>query len=754
MHSVQILLKKSAVAVFVALAVFLTAPVYSQEDPDPNSPVPIFVSIAGEPRALAFQTVKSRRSELRLRQQTVFAPDNKVVLLVANIDLLKGEDANAFRVYAQDQKGRTYRFPVLDLRPSDYPGVYQLTIRLRDEIGYWPKPEANADLLMYITWRGLASNPLKFGYGSIGGTFGNEKSLRPMPLAEAIKLRGLTSAQKTDLPALAEPVENDFVGYRFAGDRIRFLEQAAFGPTVALDQRIRRIGIRTWLAEQFEAPYPSAGNPYPDIPLKSTNQDDPTLGCGMYASTTFEYRNCIRMHYSMYPVQNWFFKEAFYGDSQLRHRVAWALSQIWVVSGVDTQQSSWMLAYFKVLANNAFGNYRTLMKELTLNPAMGNYLDMARSTKNNPNENYPREILQLFTIGLFELNQDGTLKRDANGNPIPTYDQNKINNFTKVFTGFSFCNVGCPNSAPGIVNYKDPMLLTNTSNHDLTSKSLFNYPGAPNPVIPACSGCTGSAITTYANNSLDQTLDNIFYHPNVGPFVSKLLIQHLVTSDPTPAYVGRVAAVFNNNGYGVRGDLKAVIRAILLDPEARGDVKNDPNYGKLREPVQLLTNLFRHVGVKGANQVGLSDGVVNSLTASMSQNAFNSPTVFNYFPPDNVIPGTALLGPEFALMTTGTAISRANFVNTMVFSQIGISESAPQGTSLDFAELQSIAANDTSSNALLDTLNVRMMHGTMSPQMRSSILTAVNSIASSNPSQRAKQAVYLVATSSQFQVQR
>ncbi|MER3632735.1 MAG: hypothetical protein C4325_11745 [Blastocatellia bacterium] len=138
----------------------------------------------------------------------------------------------------------------------------------------------------------------------------------------------------------------------------------------------------------------------------------------------------------------------------------------------------------------------------------------------------------------------------------------------------------------------------------------------------------------------------------------------------------------------------------------------------------------------------------------MSQNAFNSPTVFNYFPPDNVIPGTALLGPEFALMTTGTAISRANFVNTMVFSQIGISESAPQGTSLDFAELQSIAANDTSSNALLDTLNVRMMHGTMSPQMRSSILTAVNSIPSSNPSQRAKQAVYLVATSSQFQVQR
>jgi uncharacterized protein (DUF1800 family) len=754
MHRVQTFLKSVAFTIIFAAIFLLPDKSFSQEDPDPNSPVPIFVSIEGEARALAFRPNKTRRYSVEIPPQTAFAPDSKAVLLVANIELMKGEDASAFRVYARDQKGRTYRFQVLDLQPTDKTGVYALTIRLRDEIGYWPQPEPNADLLMFITWRGLASNPLKFGYGAAGGSFAIEKSLKPMPLSDALRLRGLTSGRRSEVPAFSGPVENDYIGYRFAGDRIRFLEQAAFGPTVALDQRIRRIGIRTWLAEQFEAPYPSAGNPYPDIPLKSTNSDDVTLGCGMFATNTPEYRNCIRTHYSMYPVQNWFFREAFYGDAQLRHRVAWALSQIWVVSGVDTQQSSWMLAYYKVLANNAFGNYRTLMKEMTLNPAMGNYLDMARSTKNNPNENYPREILQLFTIGLFELNQDGTLKRDANGNPIPTYDQNKINNFTKVFTGFSFCNVGCPNSAPGIVNYKDPMLLTNTNNHDLTSKTLFNYPGAPNPVIPACSGCTGSAITTYANNSLDQTLDNIFYHPNVGPFVSKLLIQHLVTSDPTPAYVGRVAAVFNNNGFGVRGDMKAVIRAILLDPEARGDVKNDPNYGKLREPVQLLTNLFRHIGVKGANLTGQSDGVVNGLTSSMSQNAFNSPTVFNYFPPDNVIPGTALLGPEFALMTTGTAIARANFVNTMVFSQIGVSETTPFGTSLDFSELQSIAAADTSSNMLLDTLNVRMMHGTMSPEMRSSILTAVNSIASSNPLQRAKQAVYLVATSSQFQVQR
>jgi uncharacterized protein (DUF1800 family) len=465
----------------------------------------------------------------------------------------------------------------------------------------------------------------------------------------------------------------------------------------------------------------------------------------------------------MYPVQKWFFSEALYGDAQLRHRVAWALAQIWVISGVDTQQSSWMIAYHKVLSQHAFGNYRDLMKDMTLNPGMGNYLDMARSTRNNPNENYPREILQLFAVGLFELNQDGTLKKDVNNNPIPTYDQSGVNNFTKVFTGWGFCNIGCPSSGPGLVNYKDPMVLNlgvttlGNNRHDLTAKSLFNYPGAPNPTIAVCSGTcddTLPSIANYANASLDQTLDNIFYHPNVGPFVSKVLIQHLVTSDPSPAYVSRVAGVFNDNGVGVRGDLKAVIKAILLDPEARGDVKTDPNFGKLREPVQLLTNLFRQVGVKGAGVTGLSDGVVNGQMSALGQNVFNSPTVFNFYPPDNVIPGTALLGPEFALMTTGTAVGRANFVNTMVFNQIGISENAPQGTSLDFAELQGLAAADTSSDRLLDVLDQRMMHNTMSPSMRASILTAVNSIASTNPLQRAKQAVYLVATSSQFQVQR
>lgn len=739
----------TAAAVLLATAI----PSFGQGDPDPNSPTPVLLSVDGEPRVFGYTATKSKRYSMTKASQEIFRPDSRIVLFVANLSLLEDEGANAFRVYAEDSNGHTYRFPVLEMRRADdQPGVYAITVRLRDEIGYWPQPENGTDLVVRVSWRGLTSNSLKMGFGGIGGKIAPTQKLKPSPLSEY--LGGKKSEDNNYEPNL--------IGYIYSRDRNRFLQQAAFGPTPALDSRVRRIGLRVWLAEQFEKPYPSLNYPYPDIPLKSTNPDDVTLGCGMFTSGTLERRNCDRMHYSMYPLQNWFFKEALYGDVQLRHRVAWALSQIWVTSGVTTQQSSWAISYHKVLSQNAFGNYRTLMKEMTLNPTMGNYLDMARSTRNNPNENYPREILQLFAVGLFELNQDGTLKLDGTGNPISTYDQNGINNFTKVFTGWSFCNTGCPNSAPGIVNYKDPMILTGPvgsvgNNHDLTAKTLFNYPGAPFPTIPACAGCTGAARENYARNSLDQVLDNIFHHPNVGPFVSRILIQHLVTSDPTPAYVSRVASIFNNNGIGVRGDLKAVVKAIILDPEARGDVKTDPNFGKLREPVQLLSNLFRHIGVKGANATGLSDGVINGQTNNMAQNVFNSPTVFNYYTPEYVIPGTALLGPEFGIKTTATAVTRANSMNTMIFSQIGISEAAPQGTSLDFAELQGLATVDTTSSRLVDTLNTRMLHGTMTPEMRSSIITAVNAIpatTSANFLQRARQAVYLIATSSQFQVQR
>jgi hypothetical protein len=282
----------------------------------------------------------------------------------------------------------------------------------------------------------------------------------------------------------------------------------------------------------------------------------------------------------------------------------------------------------------------------------------------------------------------------------------------------------------------------------------LSYPGVTNQNIAACTGCTGTAITTYANNSLNQALDNIYNHPNVAPFVSKLLIQQMVTSDPTPAYVGRVAAIFNQNRTNP-AQMKEVVRAILLDPEARGDLKTDSRYGKLREPVQLMTNLFRHFNVASADGLSPSDGNINRFPSGLAQNAFNAPTVFNYYSPDYVVPGTNLLGPEFGIFTTGTAIGRANFANSMIFGQINVSlPDTPNGTKLFFTDLQALAAADLTSNQLVDHLNTRMMHGALSAEMKSRILTAVNAVASNNPLLRAQTAVYLIATSSQYQVQR
>ncbi|HEY0049613.1 MAG TPA: DUF1800 family protein, partial [Pyrinomonadaceae bacterium] len=199
----------------------------------------------------------------------------------------------------------------------------------------------------------------------------------------------------------------------------------------------------------------------------------------------------------------------------------------------------------------------------------------------------------------------------------------------------------------------------------------------------------------------------------------------------------------------------AVIRAILLDPEARGNIKTEPRYGKLREPVQLLTNVLRRFNVRSADGTQLSDGNVNGQSSAMGQNAFNSPTVFNYYSPDYIVPGTTVLAPEFGIYTTGTSIARANFANTMIFSRINVAQpNTPLGTSISLADMQALAAADATGNQLMDALNQKMMHGAMSSQMRTTILNAVLAAPSTNPLLRAQTAVYLIATSSQYQVQR
>ena len=316
------------------------------------------------------------------------------------------------------------------------------------------------------------------------------------------------------------------------------------------------------------------------------------------------------------------------------------------------------------------------------------------------------------------------------------------------------------------------MYLAFPNNHDQTAKTLFDYPGAPNAVIAACSNCTTDAARrAYAVDSLNKTLDNIFYHPNIAPFAGKLMIQHLVTSDPSPAYVGRVAAAFNNNGSGVRGDMKAVIRAVLFDPEARGSRKTDPTYGKLREPLQYMTNFLRTFNVRAGNNANgtpatppaacqnRSDGVFDWVMREMGQDVWGPPTVFNYFPPDYVVPGTDVLGPEFALANTGTSFARNNYIFYLSFGSFWFSPATtadpypytPCGTSIDLTEATAWAA-DATGNTLIEGLNTKMMHGTMSEAMKTKIRTAINFNVSAD--QKAKQAIYLTATSSQYQIQK
>jgi len=737
----------------IALISFASFAIFAQDDPDPNSPTPIFISADNSTQALAIPAKSIGtigKIDLKKIKVRSFAPNSIVIVFVANLNLLDGEDAGAFRMYAEESSGHKLRFPVLNIQPvPSYPGIYGVTIQLKDSAGFWGQLAADGNVNMSLAWRGMVSNTVQFPIGSLEKRMMPPTGSHPTPLDQIGKLvKGSTAGM---------PSSPNYVGYRYSGDRLRFLEQATFGPTPSLDERVRRIGLRTWLAEQFSAPFPSQANPYPAQPLKPSSAPS---DCDNNQTVPDVPVTCYRDTYSMYQPQTWFMREAFYGDAQLRNRVAWALAQLWVTSGVDIQQGRQMVEYYKILSNNAFGNYRDLMQQMTLNPTMGSYLNMVDSTKNNPNENYAREIMQLFTIGLFQLNHDGTLKLDSAGNPIPTYDQTGVNNLTKVLTGWKYCSIqaSCPNIASGTLNFIDPLILTNTANHDLTAKTLLAYPGSTTTDVPACTGCTGAAISTYAANSMNQALDNIFYHPNVGPFVSRILIQHLVTSDPTPAYVARVATIFDDNGFGVRGDLKAVVKAILLDPEARGDVKTDPNYGKLREPLQFTTNYARAFGVRSADGTSQSDGYFTGRGefTGMGQVPFMSPTVFNYYSPGYIVPGTSINGPEFAIMTTGTSIQRANFIYRMTYNAtpIGVATNSPNGTSFDFSDLQALSTADPSGGSLVDELNKRLLHYTMSPQMKDTILTAVTSINSNDSLGRVRQAIYLVATSSQFQVQR
>jgi len=725
---------------------------------NPNK-APVLLSNSSSIRAIALEAITLKAEPFPLTASVKFGSDTRtrICVFAQNLELLPGEGTSAFSADVQDAAGKLYAFKVEQQAPvPGFPGISMLILRLADDIG------DAGDVLLRINLHGVASNRVRVAIGHMGGGPVDDPGSVATPIVgdPTIPVPTATPNTYTD-PSFAS-----------GSDGIRFLEQATWGPSDSDLAHVRSVGYAAWLNEQFNtAPqFASTQSNYPAFALypQFYPASPPAAPCD--SSTT-----CFRDNYTLYPLQKQFFLNALAQPDQLRQRVAFALHQFIVVGGVqlNANETSWYAPYLQTIDRNAFGNFRTLLFEITLNPGMGEYLNMRGNSVVNranptPNENYAREIMQLFSIGVDTLNPDGTPVTDSQGNRLPSYDQATIANLSRVFTGWDLAanKVWSVDGTTAVANYLDPMVPNgNVNRYDIAQKTLLTDVNHASPVIvPACTNCTGNSSAVnlantqaYAVTSLNTAIDNLFNHPNTGPYVCTQLIHHLVTSNPSPPYVARCAAAFANNGSGVRGDMKAVITAILLDIEARGDVKNAPDYGHLRDPILLMTHLLRTFNAT-------SDGVLASTpfsyTNDMGQNLFNPPTVFSYYPADYSLPGTNLFGPEFGLLDTSTTYKRANFVNTLFLSNSGngipiSNPNRPQGTQVNHASYQALSTNP---QQLADALNTRLMHGTMSAAMNANIVAAVTAITNANATtqalQRTQTAIYLVATSSEYQLEK
>jgi uncharacterized protein (DUF1800 family) len=513
-------------------------------------------------------------------------------------------------------------------------------------------------------------------------------------------------------------------------DASRLADQAAFGPTPGLVAQIAQQGS-AWIDSQIQTP----ATGYPALTVVSSN---PATGC---PPTLPAGNTCFRDNYSAFPIQRVFFQNALSGADQLRQRVALAYSQIFVVSSVQIPPAYALREYQQMLLDDAFANFRQILQDVTLSPVMGAYLNMANNNKANPakgisaNENYAREVMQLFSIGVNTLNPDGSLVLQ-NGLPVPTYQQSTIEGFANLFTGWTY-----PTAPGAAAQFNNPpyyigQMIAVPSNHDTNPKAVLDGKTLPGNQTPQA--------------DLQQGLDNIFNHPNVGPFIGKQMIQFLVTSNPSPAYVARITAVFNNDGTGARGNMAAVIKAILLDSEARGSSITDPNYGKLREPVVDVIAVLRALN-------GSTDGVYPiSAASSMGQPLFGPNTVFSFYPPTYPLPGsTTLLAPQFGILNTSTAIARLNFLNALLYSPNGIAPATnvpgATGTQVDLSQYQ---ANAGDANALVSQFNANVLHHTMSTAESGAIAPAVNAVVATDAVDRTRAAAYLVFGSPRYQITR
>src|ERR1700754_3525262 len=703
---------------------------------------PILISQETSTRAVAFESVTMKPEPFPVNSTVAYSSDTRtrICIFAMNLELLPNEGANAFSGDVQDATGKLYPLQVEYVgKVPNFTGITMVIVRLADDLG------DVGDVLLRLNLHGMASNRVRVAIGHAGGG--------PVDDAGAVA----TPAPATPPPDDPALVLDPFTGPASDADAVRFLEQATWGPTAADIAHVKAVGFMAYLNEQFNTPVTNVpkGSNYPDLVFPA--EDGTQCPTTNPADPNYNQTVCNRDNFSNYPIHRTFYTNSLYGQDQLRQRVAFALHQIMVVSlNSEVNRPSWMTVYLQALDRNAFGSYKTLLNEITLTPAMGEYLDMRLSTRTNPNENFAREILQLFSLGTVVLNLDGTPQLDSQGLPLATYTQNDVNTFTRVFTGWNFV---AGNIAPGTANWRDPMVPRGGTTHDFNAKTLLN-----GFTIPACANTSGAVNIACAQSDMAAVMTHLTNHPNVGPFLGKQLIQHLVTSNPSAGYVERVARVFNNDCDALypqgctntRGNLKAVVQAILLDPEARGDVKTDPNYGKLREPDQYINGFLRAFNVKSFDKTTNSDGVLDgrggNFTSTLDQPIFLPPTVFSYYQPAYEVPGEKILGPAFGILSTTTTLRRANNINTLIYNGLttNITPTAanpdrPRGTSIDISNLESLAGNPAD---VVNALDALLLHGTMQPQMRTSIITAMSASNDANVTtrnqKRARMAVYLV----------
>jgi uncharacterized protein (DUF1800 family) len=503
----------------------------------------------------------------------------------------------------------------------------------------------------------------------------------------------------------------------------RFLIQASFGPTMTDIQRVASIGFPAWIDEQFATP--RSGTHW-----------------------SFIQNNEISAHPLFAAIES-FWTQAVRAPDQLRQRVTFALSEIFVISAASGElsvRSEPNAAFMDTLASNAFGNFRTLLEGVARSPAMGWFLSHLSNDKEDPatgripDQNFAREVMQLFSIGLWELNPDGSRKVDGNGQLIPTYGQAEIAGMSRVFTG-----LGWANGWLGPYDWNQPMAYH--PEHVSTSEKRI----VRGVTIPA---------NTSGPESVRIALDTLFNHPNTGPFISEQLIKRLVTSNPSRVYVGRVAAAFANNGAGQRGDMRAVIKAVLMDPEARDPARTqDAQWGKLREPILRFSAWMR--AFKASSSAGrLSIWAYGDPLDDVAQAPLKPPSVFNWFRPDYSPPGAiraaGWVAPEFQITHESSTTSYANIVTDVVANGFDVRDVLPSNPPVvpNYTAELALAAQ---SDALLDHLNLLLMGGQLSASTRATIKTAIDAIptSASNASlRRVQTAVALCMISTDFVVQR